>query len=449
MSQQHILVSRLGAAPFGAFHLRLIAICFAIAAADGFDTQCISFVAPTLMNEWSLAHGSFGPLFSIGLLGAMVGAAVLGSVADRIGRRPVVLACVLLFSIMSLLSTTATSVEALGLYRFVGGIGLGGAMPNIIALTSEYAPQRHRSVMMVTMFCGFPLGAMAGGAVSHDIIDSHGWQGVFVLGGVVPLVLVVIAWITLPESARFLADRGRHPALERILAGLDISAPQIVGAAPEAVERRHSKLPASVLFEDGRAAWTLMLWALCFLGMLLTYFLVNWTPLLLVSVGFPQEKAIMGVVLLNAGGVVGGVALARLMDRINVFGILAAAFAIGAVCVFGLGATLETSLALTLAITCAVGLTVFGGQLNFPGLTANYYPVHMRSAGAGWAMAAGRVGSVVGPLIGGALLSAGFGTREVLYLAAVPAALAMIALLAMARMRRERTATEPQLIEGR
>jgi AAHS family 4-hydroxybenzoate transporter-like MFS transporter len=160
----------------------------------------------------------------------------------------------------------------------------------------------------------------------------------------------------------------------------------------------------------------------------------------------------MAVVLLNAGGIVGGLVIGRLMDRVNVFGVLAAAFAIGTVFVFALGATLSVSLVTTLALTCATGLTVFGGQLNFPGLTANYYPVHMRSTGAGWAMAVGRIGSVVGPLIGGALLATGFGTRELLCLAALPAGLAAIVLVTMTRLSRDRIPQregEPQLIEGR
>ena len=431
------LDSGFGAARFGVFHAELLALCFLIAAADGFDTQCISFVAPTLLREWNVPRAEFGPLFSAGLFGAMLGAAVLGSMADRLGRKPTVLGCVLLFAVMSLLSTTVTSVGMLGIYRFLGGVGLGGAIPNIIALVSEYSPTRHRAMMMVTMFCGFPLGAMAGGALSHDLISNHGWQAVFMLGGITPLVLVGAAWWRLPESARYLAERGQDAALQKILARIGHGVRYVSPAvAPTVGASARSVLPASVLFEHGRAPWTLLLWTLCFLGMFLTYFLINWTPLLLVSVGIPQEKAILAVVLLNGGGVAGGLILGRLMDRFSVFGMLTGTFILGAACLYALGIGIEASLTTTLLMTCATGMTLFGGQLNFPGLTANYYPVQMRSTGAGWAMAAGRLGSVAGPLVGGVLVAADFGTRDLLCLAAFPAALVAVVVAVMAKTSR-------------
>src|SRR5690606_35128143 len=166
------------------------------------------------------------------------------------------------------------------------------------------------------------------------------------------------------------------------------------------------------LFTADLRAWTLLLWTLSFLGMLLTYFLINWTPLLLVAAGFPQENAIMAVVLLNAGGVTGGLLIGRLLDRVNVFAMLAVAFGLGAISVFALGATLGLGLTVTLIMTVVTGFTLFGGQMNFPGLAANYYPVQVRSTGAGWAMAFGRLGSVVGPLLGGALVALALDTAQ-------------------------------------
>lgn len=420
-------------APFGRFHLRLIALCFAIAAVDGFDTQCIAFVAPALHHEWAVSRAAFGPLFSAGLLGTMIGAMALGSAADRYGRKPLILASVTLFGVMSLLSATASSIEVLGVYRFIGGLGLGGVIPNIIALVSEYAPQRHRATAVVAMFCGFPLGAVLGGAVSAPIITTLGWQYVFVLGGILPLALLVIAAYALPESARFLADHGRREALAATLARLGASGASLETGPGIHGTSRQPLLPMGALFTEGRAGWTALLWTVSFLGMLLTYFLINWTPLLLAAAGFPQEKAIMAVVLLNGGGIVGGLVLGRLADRLSVFAILAIAFAIGTAIVAALGATIGVSLWLTLALTCLTGLSVFGAQMNFPGLSANYYPVQVRSTGAGCAMAFGRVGSVTGPLVGGALIALGLETRELLLLAAVPAALAALVIASMAR----------------
>ena len=430
------LAHRLGAAPFGGFHLRLIAMCFLIAAVDGFDTQCISFVAPTLLKEWAMSRAAFGPLFSAGLFGTMLGAMTLAPVADRLGRKPVALGCVVLFGVMSLLSATADSAQTLGIYRFIGGIGLGGVIPNIIALVSEYSPHRHRATTVVAMFVGFPLGAMAGGAASHGIIEHYGWQAIFILGGVLPLLLAAIAALALAESARFLASRGREAALQKILAQI----PPPSGNAPPPPAPAHSthRTTVGTLFTADLRAWTLLLWTLSFLGMLLTYFLINWTPLLLVAAGFPQENAIMAVVLLNAGGVTGGLLIGRLLDRVNVFAMLAVAFGLGAISVFALGATLGLGLTVTLIMTVVTGFTLFGGQMNFPGLTANYYPVQVRSTGAGWAMAFGRLGSVVGPLLGGALVALALDTAQLLKLAAIPSALAVVVLLLLARVSPER-----------
>ena len=433
------LAGHLAMARFGGFHSRLIALCFLIAAVDVFDTQCISFVAPTLLQEWGLSRAAFGPLFSAGLFGTMLGAMTLGPAADRFGRKPVALACVILFGVMSLLSARADSPQMLGTLRFIGGIGLGGVIPNIIALVSEYSPQRHRATTVVAMFVGFPLGAMAGGAISHDIIDRHGWQAIFILGGVLPLALALVAAFMLPESARFLAQRGRHQALQRILARIGTSPEAELERRPAETAHEHRKsTTVGMLFTGDLRTWTLLLWLLSFLGMLLTYFLINWTPLLLVAAGVPQENAIMAVVLLNAGGVAGGLLIGRLLDRVSVFAVLALAFGLGAIAVYALGATLSTGLTLTLTMTAVTGFTLFGGQMNFPGLTANYYPVQVRSTGAGWAMAFGRMGSVIGPLAGGALVTMQLDTAQMLELSAIPAVLAAIVLLILARACPER-----------
>lgn len=426
----------LATAPLSAFHWRLIAMCFAIAAVDGFDTQCISFVAPALLQSWGLTAEQFGPLFSAGLFGTMLGASALGSAADRIGRKPVILLCVALFAVMSLLSATADSVGVLAVYRFIGGVGLGGVIPNIIALMSEYAPARYRATLIVAMFCGFPVGAMLGGAVSHQLIVAGGWEAVFVLGGVAPLVLFAAAFFLLPESARRLADAGRHAELERVLARVLARVAPSASLASTRIASESAQAAASTpaaLFREGRTSWTLLLWGLCFLGMLLTYFLINWTPLLLVAAGAPQQEAIRAVVLLNAGGVLGAIAWGRLIDRMGIFRALAAALALGAASVFALGATLGVALDLTLAITVITGLTVFAAQLNFASLAASAYPVSLRSTGVGWAMAIGRLGSVIGPLIGGALVARGFAVADLLALAAAPCAAASVAVILMSR----------------
>ncbi len=393
---------RLEAATLGGFEVRVIAICFAIAALDGFDTQSIAFVAPALQKAWATPPAQFGALFGSGLLGAMLGAILLGSLADRFGRKPLILLSTATFGVMTLLCATATSIEALGIYRLVAGLGLGGAIPNIIALVSEYAPRRVRSTVIVATFTGFPAGAIVGGIVSAGLIPRFGWESVFILGGVLPLLLVPVIVLGLPESRRYLA------------------------AARRQSDSRPVRQTVGELFSGGRGGWTILLWLLTFTTLLLAYFLVNWTPLILVGAGITHHRAIMGVVLLNLGGIIGSLLLGRISDRRHPFLALGAAFGIGAVLIATVGVMIESPVSTLLGLIFLVGMCVFGAQLNLTALSANYYPVHMRSTGIGWSMGVGRVGSFVGPVAGGALVAIGLASGQLFLCAAVPAVLACI-----------------------
>jgi AAHS family 4-hydroxybenzoate transporter-like MFS transporter len=350
--------------------------------------------------------------------------------ADRFGRKPLIIASTLLFGAMSLLCATAQSAESLGLYRFVAGVGLGGAIPNIVALVSEYAPKRVRSTSIVATFAGFPLGAVAGGVASSRIIPAYGWEAVFVLGGVLPLVMVLVALAWLPESIRFLARdahrRARAPALlERAVPGSSGRAVDYAGT------REHVARPARRLFDEGRAAWTVLLWLVTFTVLLLAYFMINWTPLLLEDAGVPHRKAILGVVALNLGGVIGSLVLGRISDRRGPFRILAAAFGAGALAIAALGVKIDSDVPVLMGLVFVIGLFVFGAQLNITALAANYYPLDMRSTGIGWSMGFGRVGSFVGPLVGGFLIAAGLNQGQMFLIASIPAGVACLLIVLM------------------
>lgn len=423
-------------APMGLFQYNVIALCFALVMIDGFDTQAIAFVAPALREAWSVAPGTFGLLFSAGLLGTMLGAMVLGVLGDRIGRRPVILASALLFSVMSLLSATASGVESLATYRFIGGLGLGGLLPNAIALVAEYSPRRVRSTTVVATFIGFPLGAVCGGMASAHIVPSYGWEAVFVAGGLLPLAVLAIAWFRLPESLRFLA-RG-STGKGRILATLARLRPDLAGAD---VERIHApqvqpvEQPLQKLFRDGRGAWTACLWLLTFCSLLLTYFLVHWIPLVLVDAGVAQGNAIRGVALLNLGGIVGSLVISRITDKRGPYLAMGVPLAFAIAFVAAIGLSVGAGVAVVLSVIFFAGLTFVGMQLNISALAANNYPLAIRSAGTGWSIAAGRVGSIIGPLIGGVLVGLNVGIDRLFLIAAVPAAVALVAIVAMARIR--------------
>src|SRR5471032_1782860 len=206
--------------PVGGFQLRLLLTCAAVLFLDGFDTQAIGFVAPALAREWDVSKGALGPVFSAGLFGLIIGALLFGPLADRIGRKKIIIFSTLAFGIGALVTAFVQDVNTLLAIRFLTGLGLGGAMPNAIALTSEFNPRRRRATMVMIMFCGFSVGAALGGLLAAALIPQFGWRSVFIVGGIAPLLLVPILVLRLPESVRFLALTGRANARVAELLGL-------------------------------------------------------------------------------------------------------------------------------------------------------------------------------------------------------------------------------------
>jgi len=422
----------MNSARFGAVQIRVVAICFFIAMLDGFDTQSVAFVGPSLRGIWDSSDTLFGVMFGAGLFGTMIGAMVLGSAADRLGRKRVVMVSVAVFGLMSFLSSFSTSLEMLILLRFITGLGLGGAIPNIISLTSEYAPQRVRMTVITLMFCGFPLGAISGGIISAQLIPAFGWPAVFILGGALPIVMVPVIWFGLPESVRYLAlSKSGHAKaltiLHKIQPGLD--GDSILASTEPQPEK---KVTVKALFEGGRANWTMLLWIAMFFGMLLIYFLVNWIPAMLAQEGLSHKEAVMGVVTLNLGGVIGSLVISRLMDRFGPFRPLAAILSIGAIGVALIGTT-AGDVDRAMVVIFLTGLFISGSLLAMPALSARYYSTAIRGTGVGWSMAIGRTGSAIGPVLGGALLTFGLSTAELFLAAAIPAVLAAITIFAMRR----------------
>lgn len=432
LEQEMNLAEIMDKAKLRAFQKGVIATCFALIMVDGFDTQAIAFVAPALRNAWDISPNTFGLLFSAGLLGTMIGAMTFGPAGDRLGRKPLILASTLLFGVMSLLSAGASSVELLATYRFIGGLGLGGLLPNAIALVAEYSPRRIRSTSVVATFIGFPLGAVIGGMSSARIIPAYGWEMVFIIGGVLPLVLLVIAWFQLPESIKFLALNEKKS--DQIAATLTRMEPSLKDADMGRIHMPSTvqvKQPVKKLFMDGRATWTLLLWLLTFSALLLTYFLVHWIPLVLVDAGVAQKNAIKGVALLNLGGIVGSLVISRISDRRGPYLAMSCAMGVAIIFIAAIGISTPAGTTVVLTVIFLAGLTFVGAQLNISAIAATNYPVEIRSAGTGWSMAAGRVGSIVGPLIGGILVSVNLGIDKIFLVAAVPAAVALFAIIMM------------------
>lgn len=257
--------------PFSLFQWRVLLLCFCIVAVDGFDTACVGFIAPLLMREWHIGPQVLGLLFGAGLGGLMVGALLLGPVADRIGRKKTLIATVAFFGVASLATAHSPTVAILVALRFATGLGLGAAMPNAIALTSEYCPEHRRAFLTTVMFCGFTMGSGLGGVVAAQLIPEYGWRGVFVFGGVAPLVLAAVIAVWLPESVRYLVVRGADPS--KIAALLNRISPLRADANTHFTlhEVRTKGSPVKQLFDAPFRAGTLLLWCVFFMSLLIIY----------------------------------------------------------------------------------------------------------------------------------------------------------------------------------
>src|ERR1700733_11164605 len=419
--------------PVGGFQIRLLLICAAVLFLDGFDTQAIGYVAPALAREWGLSKAALGPVFSAGLFGLMIGALLFGPLADRIGRKKIIILSTLAFGIGSLATAFVQDVNSLLAIRFLTGLGLGGAMPNAIAMTSEFNPRRRRATMVMIMFCGFSVGAALGGLIAAALIPAFGWRSVFVVGGVAPLLLVpVLAW-QLPESVRFLVLAGRAPQRVAELLRLIGRRAAFTAATRFFVdEPALTGIPVLHLFRSRRTPATLLLWVVFFMSLLDLYFLSNWLPTVLNDLGASVSAAALIGSMLQVGGVVGTFALGSVIDRFS-FRALALVYFIAVFAVGAIGQLGHSIVFVTMAIFAA-GFCMVGGQIAANALAATFYPTSIRSTGVGWALGIGRVGSIVGPLVGGVLLTMKWSTGEVFMAAATAALCAALAAFSLSRL---------------
>jgi MFS transporter, AAHS family, 4-hydroxybenzoate transporter len=421
--------------PVGHFQIRLLLACAAVLFLDGFDTQAIGYVAPDLARDWGLARGALGPVFSAGLFGLMIGALVFGPVADRIGRKKIIVFSTAAFGIGTLATVFAQDISSLLVIRFLTGLGLGGALPNAVALTSEFSPHRRRATMVMAMFVGFSVGAALGGLIAAALIPAFGWRSVFLIGGVAPLLFVPVLALRLPESVRFLALTGRADArVAELLSRIAPSTGFPAGARFGVREAKLAGLPVVHLFSEGRALATLVLWIVFFMSLLDLYLLSNWIPTVLNDLGASIPIAVAVGAMFQVGGVVGTFALGQFIDRFS-FRALSLTYLLAAVAVAAVGFSGHSIALATLAIFCA-GFCIVGGQIASNALAATYYPTMIRSSGVGWALGIGRIGSIIGPWIGGVMLARRVGADSLFLAAAVPALCASLAALALARITR-------------
>lgn len=416
-------------------------LCFFIVAVDGFDTAAIGFIAPAIRAEWNLDAAHLAPVFGAGLFGLMAGSLIFGPLADRYGRKRILMLSVFFFGLMTFISAWSTSVEMLIALRFLTGLGLGGAMPNAITLSSEYAPQRHRSVLVTTMFCGFTLGSALGGIAAAHIVDSLGWHWVLIVGGILPIILVPVVGLIQPESPRYLALKGGADAqvrklMQRIAPHEDLSKVTFTVS-----EKNTTGFPVKHLFAPNLRFGTVALWSTVFMTLLVIYLLSSWLPTVINSTGMSLKDASLVTAMFQVGGTAGAIILGRLMDKYSPQHVLGITYLIGAAFTYLIGSTGGSTALLVMAVFGA-GFCVSGGQVGTNALAAAFYPTASRATGVSWSLGIGRIGSILGSLAGGWMLVLGWNISTIFMAVSIPS---LIAALCMAAMARKRQAAPPAL----
>ena len=395
--------------PLGSFQRLVMFFCALIIIFDGFDVLAIAFAAPNLSAALEIPKSELGYVFSAGLFGMMLGALILGPVGDKFGRRSAVIFSVFVFGLCTLLTGFIDNYNDLVLLRFLTGLGLGGAMPNAMALMTEYVSTRHRNIAIAVIFLGMPIGGITGGLVASEIIPAYGWPSLFYVGGIMPLLLVPILMFFLPESPRFLVEHDNDndkllcSIAQKIECRHDVKEDSVFHHHP--VEKH---FPVKALFMEGRYADTLLIWAVFFFNLMVAYFLYSWIPTLLVEAGYQLSEATKTVVILNIGGAISPFILAKIIPHWGSKKVLTICFILAGISMMAVG-QFGSSLNMVMILSFFAGLFIVGGQVSLNALSSYMYPTHIRSTGVGWALGIGRLGSIVGPLVAGALVAASFG----------------------------------------
>ena len=393
--------------PLTRFQMGVIACCALVNLFDGADTQSIGVAAPFIADELGIAIADFKWIFSSALVGATLGAATFGPLADRFGRKTLLIVAAVLIGIFTILTALATSVPMLIAFRMLAGLGLGGATPCFIALTSEYAPARLRAALVTVMWAAFPLGGLTGGLLNSYLIPTIGWRAIFYIGGVAPLVIAVVLLLFLPESIKFLIARGKDTdAVRRIVARFRFPGVN-PGARFVVDEEQLPGTPVRHLFTEGRMPGTLLLWVPFFMGFGILTVVTLWTPALLRLNGISGANTAFVVAFNGLGAVIGQSSAGRLIQRFGILPVMLPGFLLGAAATVGLGYA-ASSVALAATFVGLVGLFLGFGTASAIALAAIIYPTPIRSTGVGWGMAMGRFGQIVAPFIAGALLGAGW-----------------------------------------
>ena len=408
----------------GSLQLRVAAICLLAQTFDGYDLSSISMAAPALSQAWHLPGAAFASSFVMSSVGIMAGALISGPIGDRTGRKPVLLSSLMLLMVSSLACVWAASVPALAALRFFTGFGIGTLMPATVSLSSDYLPDRLRASAIMVVFTGAPLGGFLGGQVVAQLLPIYGWKVIFVIGGVLPMLLIPVVLFWLPESPRILLKRGRlTPRAAALLQRLNID-PASTGDGLDVA----SGNPVAGLFRDGLAPTTVLVWTLYFANLISMYLIGYWMPTVLHMSGLTPADSVFAASLRDAGPLLSIFILAPLSQRFTPQSVLAFSLGAGILAIGAVG-LLDMPYLPLLATIFVIGCCTTGSMTVINGMTAALYPARVRNTGMGWALGVGRLGGIGGPWLGGLLLGIGWPPRQIFLFACVTALIAAVCVV--------------------
>jgi AAHS family 4-hydroxybenzoate transporter-like MFS transporter len=399
---------------------------------DGWDTVIIGFVVPEVIKEWGVTKQALAPVLSAALFGLAVGALIGGPVADRFGRKRVLVASVFIIALGTLATAHAASLEAMLPIRFITGLGLGAVMPNVVTLWSEYVPERRRSFLVTVVYSGFTVGAAFCGFIAAWIIPSYGWRTMLTVGGTVAMLCVPVLMLWLPESVAFLTVQNKRPELIRkILSAigrtqLPADAQFFLPAQPKVKGGA-----IGIILSKRYVIGTVLTWLCYFVGLFVTYLLYNWLPTMAKEAGYTTAQGAIMVGFLNWGGTLGSIAIGWLMDRFDRYFTVAASFCMGAISLWAVHSAGSTFWAL-LVLAFAWGWFIPGTNTGMNALTARFYPTAARSTGLSWMHAFGRAGAICSAFAGAAILNAGLGLGQALPIVGFAPLVGAVAVLIIA-----------------
>lgn len=414
------------------FNINLLFWLFLVMMLDGYDITAAAFAGPHLVKAWGIERAALGPMLGASLFGILIGSLVFGYIGDRYGRKIGTIASCLVFGVFTLAAAWASSLGELSLLRFLAGIGMGGVFPNAVALSAEYAPKRLRATMVILMFTGNTFGAALPGLVSMSLVPTYGFHVLFWLGGIIMLALSLCLCFTLPESVKFLALQGKKERTLQMLRRLDPNIDVSENDRFVTHEVVGSKFRLGQLFEGRFALATPLLWLVFAVNLMIFYFINSWMPTLAAAVDGTATRGVLALTIFQLGGTCGGLALSRLVDRQGLTPI-AIMFCIAVPVVASIGYLATSSPDLMLVAAFIGGFCVLGLQFGLNATPGMLYPTSCRANGAGFAFGVGRVGAVLGPLVGGVLVGMQLPVKELYVYAAAPLLVGAIACFILAR----------------